>query len=477
MGVIRTRLLTRYFGANWMTDSFIMAWSIPSLIINLFTGTIYLGLVPKLVKRFSHQREGMEYFWNIVNGILISMAIICLLLFLVAQPILTALFNFQSVEQNIFTRTMLWILIPTILFQLCFSAFNSLFTIHDHFVFPGLLRLVPIFFSIVGLLFYRYVSLFGLAAGITGGNLIILSIAFFFFKRKGAIYRYHFTYSLSPIIKEFKQVIPLIITQVMIQVMFIVDRVMASYLSEGDVSILHYGMRLNEMVFQGFVLTLIVPLYPLLSQVTVEKNFQNLVRQVSRGMRKIFYVTVPLSVILILGSSDLITILYKSKHFIEREVGLTANILSTYAIGLVFMGVNAIFFRVFIALGKLRILMVIGITQALLKIILNVVFLDWLGLVGLPLSTVVATLFWTGAIIVFFFRWSHINISFVSLLRYCFLLVLGIILYYIVTFFNELVSYPNLWLHGIGIIVSVIIGFYGVVLLIDRKSFFDVLRQ
>jgi putative peptidoglycan lipid II flippase len=263
----------------------------------------------------------------------------------------------------------------------------------------------------------------------------------------------------------------------MIQIMVIVDRVMASYLSEGDVSILHYGMRLNEMVFQGFVLTLVIPLYPLLSQVTVNGDLISLVKQVGRGIRKIFYVTVPLSVILMLGSRDLIEILYKSKHFVENEVILTANILSTYAMGLVFMGVNAIFFRAFIALGKLQVLMTVGILQAILKIVLNVVFLSRFGLVGLPLSSVVVTLFWTGTIALLFLRWSRVNLSLVSVLRYCLLVLLGIVLYYIVWLLNTMVNYPNLWLHGVGIIVLVIIGFYGIVLLIDKKSFLDVLKQ
>lgn len=447
------------------------------MIINLFTGTIYLGLVPKLVKRFSRNKEGMEYFWNIVNGILISMIILCLILFLVAQPLLTMLFNFQSVEQSVFTKTMFWILIPTILFQLCFSAFNSLFTIHDYFVFPGLLRLVPIFFSTLGLLFYRYISLFGLVAGITGGNLIILVIAFLFFKLKGAIYQYHFTYSLRPIIKEFKQVIPLIVTQVMIQVIFIVDRVMASYLSEGDVSILHYGMRLNEMVFQGFVLTLVIPLYPLLSKVTVDGDFTRLVAQVGRGVRKIFYVTVPLSIILVLGSRDLIEVLYRSKNFIDREVALTASILSTYAIGLVFMGVNAIIFRVFIAGGRLKVLMVVTILQATLKIVLNILLLKKIGLIGLPLSTVIVTLFWTIVMVTLFYRWSHAILSKTSLLRYCFLIGLGIILYFMFGLLGERFIFSSNLMHGLSITLLVIIGFYGVVLLVDRESFFDVLKQ
>jgi putative peptidoglycan lipid II flippase len=470
-GIIRTRLITRYFGANYLTDAFVMAWSIPSAIINLLIGTIYLSLIPELTRHFKDSDQtDLSYFWRLNNGIFIFSVLIILTLVIPSGHILNSVYQFQSIEQYNLTKILFIILTPTILLQLLLWSFNSFFSIKDKFIFPSSLQIIPIVLSIIGLIFHKYFSIFGLAVGISLGNLISLCIAFIYFNIKNKGFKYVRSFSFVWFYKQTRHLLPLVIYQATIQIVLIMDRAMASFLNEGDVSLLHYGLRLNELVFQGFILTTVITIYPKISKFVVEGRALQLSNQLQITVQKVLFIAIPITIILIFVSKDVIDILFRSENFTGKEIHITSQILTVYSIGLLIMGYNAVFQRLFIAMKWLKSLMLLGLLQVGLKYFLNLYFLQMFGVIGFPISTLITISIGSIYIIIVVLIYRSellINSRWLKTIRS---IIIGVGVYLLLIKINSFFMEYSLLSHIIAISAITSSVFYTLVYIVDRNE-------
>lgn len=394
LGLYRTRLLAVFFGANLVTDAFVIAWSIPSTVVNLLMGSIYLILIPEIIRLIQQKGDMAEsFFWKVQSYIFLFSLCLGGILFFLGEPILKGLYSFETDDQLTLSTHLLWILSPIILCQLMLSSFSSLFATRQVFIFPFSLQLIPLLMGIGGLFLHKTWSIYGLVMGMTAGNIFSFIISASY-----ARWRFHsFRFRLSTEISRFrgyaKKWIPLVFIQIGIQFMFIIDRIMASSLGEGQVSVLHYGIRINEMVFQGLILTFVITVYPLLSNHIVKQNKDALIHDLRAVLLKVVILSVPLTVFLQLAGVEIISFLLGNKNFDSSLVLETGAVLETIALGLIMMGINAVLFRYLIVVEWYKYLLVFGLIQVLLKVALNVHWMEQ-GVQGFAAATVAVQFVW-----------------------------------------------------------------------------------
>ncbi len=394
LGILRTRLLVQFFGANFITDAFVMAWTIPSTLINLLIGTIYLTIIPELTHSFKKDRmAGMSLFWSIFNSVMFLSVILWLVLILFGPNILQNIYVFKSAEQFLLTKNFLYWLAPLIVFQLLLSSLSGVYATGQIFIFQSVIQLIPLCLGIVGLFFYKKISLYGLLIGILVGNVISFSSSMLFLRNKYSPLYFHFKIYWHWITEKRNTFVLMFGIQLVIQSLFVVDKIMASFLNEGQLSILHYSMRLNEMIFQGFILTLVVTTYPLISKYLIDKDQTMFNKTLIIVLKKILYIAIPIVTIILLDINDGIIFIFKSKNFMLQETLLMSNVLSIYSLGLLFAGFNAVFFRVFIANRMFFPLLLLGLGHLIIKIFFNYLWIDS-GILGFSMSSVLSLFIW-----------------------------------------------------------------------------------
>ncbi|MDD5765170.1 MAG: lipid II flippase MurJ [Candidatus Marinimicrobia bacterium] len=433
LSLFRTKLLTYYFGATEITDSFVIAWSIPVFFINLISGTLYLGLIPDFTKQFKKDVQGgYKVFWSTNNITIVVSIFLIIVLFIFSGILLKYFFNFSSSYQFLLARNQFIILLPTIIFMLLMTNFNSYFSINDRFFFPYLLQSFPLLFSIFGLFLNNYLHIYGLSIGITIGNFFGLFIMYFIFIRNNQISHYQRIIDFTHIKTQLYTIIGLIFSQAALQVVSIIDGIMASYLEKGTLSIFFYSMRFNEMLFQGCLLTFIITIYPILSKIIDEGKqltevYQNIIRKI------LILSSIIMTCLLVIGR-DVIKLLFISRKFQDAEINSTWIMLSILSIGLFIMGWSAINQRMLILFENYHFLAILGIIQIFLKIAFNNYFIHRYQLYGIGISTLIVNVIWLVVSYIYIWNKHQLNLSQkewlklvkVSIIAFCIIILTGL---------------------------------------------------
>lgn len=393
LGLYRTKLLTSYFGANEITDSFIIAWSIPIFVINFITGTLYLGLIPDLNYQFKNSYDnGIKLFWSINNATALIALIFIIPLLIIPKYILRLFFNFSSGEQVSLVQTQLYILLPTIFIMLINSNFNSYFSIKDKYIMPYLLQNIPLVLSIIGLFFHNKLGILGLSFGISLGNLIAIAILVMMFSIENSGIKYYPRLSLNTIKYFITPLVPLVIYQVCLQLITIIDNITATHLISGNLSILFYAVRLTEIIFQGAILTFIITIYPIISNKLTDNH--TLINIISTVIKKIIVISIVIFTLILLIGNDVIRILFGSRKFSADEVFKTWLTFMIFSSGLLVLGWSALNQRLLILYRNYKFLAISGIIQVILKYWLNIKLTCLLGIYGIAVSTLIINISW-----------------------------------------------------------------------------------
>jgi len=98
-------------------------------------------------------------------------------------------------------------------------------------------------------------------------------------------------------------------------------------------------------------------------------------------------ILLPASLSCLVMSRPLVEVIFQRGQFDTTATHLTANALSGYGAGLVFIGMGYVFPRILLALGKSYMIALLGATNVLLKIAYNWLLIPYLGHAGIAFGT------------------------------------------------------------------------------------------
>ena len=177
----------------------------------------------------------------------------------------------------------------------------------------------------------------------------------------------------------------------------VVDQLMATLAGEGAVAIINFGNRLTLGLISVSVIIWTV-LYPYFIKFVSMNDYKSLRK--SLGIFSFLIVTflVPLCGGLALFSEEIISILYERGAFVKKDTIIVANIQMFYFLHIPLYVLCMICVRVANALENTQIILIGNIILLTLNIILNLLFIDQYGVIGIPLATLVSygllTLYW-----------------------------------------------------------------------------------
>ena len=464
LGFSRDLLITSEYGLSSQTDSYFIAVIVCTVFFNLTNS----GLISSLMivsGSIDNQNEKNIYFSNfLIIFFLISLLIASFLYFFAPNLVDLFAYGFSDDKANLSIR-----LVKLGSFIVVFNFITSILSAYHQdkkkFITPtseGILLNTPL---IIYLLFFN--SIYGIeglmVATIIGYvlqsivNIISASSFHLRFLPTWKIVNYNSVFT-------FKLLLPIFLGSIAGFINTLVDKTMASDLSDGIISAFSLSLKFRQLFIGLFILSIITPLYSLLTK-KINKN--EIINLSIKGLNLILFSSIPITIFLIFFSHELITIVFQRGSFTETDTQIVSNSLIFYSIGIIGVGTVGLFTKIFFSLRKPKIPLFVGIFTVILNILLNITLIKQLGYIGLPLATSLTSLL-SGILLFYLLR--NINIinfsDFSNSLTKCLVSSLismasvFIILYLVRIFINPDAYFSVLILSPLFFIIYFIISFF-----------------
>lgn len=388
-------VVARQFGRGDAVDAFLIAFMLPAFAINVVAGSLNSSMVPAVVRVTT--RDGGEH------GIrLFSSALTCTLLLLVAvSALLAALFpyiipllaaNFAP-EKQAMTQTLFYILLPTITISGVAAIWSGMLNAGRRFAAAAATPLAIHAAAIACLLaFADRWGIMALAVGTVAGMLgqcLLLAIAL---RREGlpVLPRWHgMTEPMRHLIGQFA---PMVVGALLMSSTALVDQTMAAMLAPGSVAALGYGGKVVSAMTALGATALGTAILPHFSEMIARKDQAGLLHSIATYNRAILILSVLATAVLALFSESIVRTLFERGAFGADDTRLVAYVQALYLLQIPFYFMGTIYVRVISALGRNAILMWGALISVPLNAVMNLVFMEHLGVAGIALSTSVVYL-------------------------------------------------------------------------------------
>lgn len=154
------------------------------------------------------------------------------------------------------------------------------------------------------------------------------------------------------------------------------------FIGDGVITILNRSNRLNRLIMGLFIANIVAVICPTLSKLSNENNKEKLAEAVIQSVNTVLLLIIAISIEAIVLAEPVVKIVFKRGAFNSRATHMTAIALARYSIGMIGFGLRDILRKVFYSLKYTRTPMVNTALVMGLNIVLNFIFIEFLGYLG-----------------------------------------------------------------------------------------------
>ena len=398
LGLAREILFNALFGTKTL-GYFLIAFRVPNLLRDLFAeGALSTAFITVFSKKIA--TEGDVSAWRLANRIgtllLAVMGAITLLGMIFAPQLIGALAGGFTGEDAKLTAQLTSVMFPFILMVSLAAQVMGMLNAKHVFGWPAMASSFFNIGSIAGGLglswwmdhgFGRH-ALFGLAWGTLIGGFLQLVIQFPPLRRIGYHPMLDFHWRDSGVMEVLRTMAPAVVAASAVLVNVMVNTSFATHCEAGAVSWLNNAFRLMQLPLGMFGVAIGTVALPLLSRSAALGNRDEFRDALSRGIRLVFFLTIPASVGLWMLSEQILSVIYQHNKVTWHDVEQSAAALRYYSIGLAAYAGMKVLAPAFYALGRSKTPMMISFIAIGVNYGLNLYFTgQGYGHRGLALST------------------------------------------------------------------------------------------
>jgi putative peptidoglycan lipid II flippase len=383
-------VVAAYFGTGDALDAFLIAFILPQFAVNIIAGSFGSALIPTLVH--VRQRDGREAYWRLfLQALLGGLALLIAVALVLAGGfpwIAGRLASGFGPDKLALTRSLFYVLLPTVvltgLAQICASFLNARRRFALAALAPGLTPLCMAAALAVG---YQRLGVFALAWGaVVGAGLEFLLLGGLIWRRKPGLLAGVLT--VSPDLRAAAgQYAPMAAGAFLMSGTLVVDQSMAAMLRSGDVAALNYGNRVTAFIMTLGATALGTAVLPYYSQMVAAADLEGLRRTLNRYLQLVLAATVPLTLLIFAFSQPLAAMLFQRGAFTADDAALVGRVQAAYVLQMPFYLANILMVRLISALKRNQVLFRMAVISFVFNIGFNVLFMRFLGVVGIAVST------------------------------------------------------------------------------------------
>ena len=386
-------IIANFLGTTAEADAYSMISGIHSVIYPMLGIGIWSIFLPQYQKiKTTNQNNAKPYVDKVITVFLIATIIVTLLVFVFAEQIITlAAPGFEQSTKNT-ASILLRIYSPYFIFSTISSLYAAMLQSHGNF-FGSQIRELSSYLPtlIIGPILFSKMGVSGFAIALLIGGILRLIIQLPFVNW-GYRYRPNFNFKDKHIKSLFQKTPSAILTSSADQILTLVDKIMASTLTVGSVSSLNYGAKLTNAINGILTNSVGTVLFPEMPKMIAQKKYNDLSVLTQKVLIAIAIIVIPVTIIMLLFSEEIVRLVYARGSFDESSVTITSTVFCGYLIGFYFIGIKQILDKLFYSLGKNNTLMIFNIINVIINIVLNVILIQMMGLSGLAYATSISSI-------------------------------------------------------------------------------------
>ena len=395
LGLLRDRLFASTFGAGDILDSYYAAFRLPDLIFNvLVLGALSAAFIPVFLEYWQKDKESgftPKEAWRIANSVLniicLILVILGLIFFIFAPQITSWITPGFSPEKQAMTVKLTRIMLLSIFVFGISNIFGSILNSFRKFL---AFAFAPVMYNIgiiLGVtLFYKWWGLSGLAWGVVLGAFLHLIIQLPSVLKTGYHYQWLFDFPHPGVRKMFRLILPRTFGLAVGQINQLVITIVASFLTAGSLAVFNLANNLQSFPINVFGVSLAIAAFPLMSEAFASRATEKFVVQFSVTLRRVLFLIIPASVIIILLRAQIVRVVLGAGAFDWQGTYLTAQALGYFSLSLFAQSLIPMLARSFYAHQDTKTPVRMSIVSLLINIIGSVILGHYMGILGLALS-------------------------------------------------------------------------------------------
>lgn len=391
VSMFKEMIVASSFGTGDAMDAYLVAFTIPAYIINVAAGSLNVALIPTYIE--TRARQGAESGRDLLASALVLNLFLLLILagaisFLAPSifPLITKDFGPQK---SALSLQLFAVLVPCVLISGISVTLQSVLNAEEHFFGVGLSSaLIPVGIVLAVVLGGSTLGAYALAIGTLGGYALeLLSVLYLIRKNRIAIsFRWK---GFHPQLKSvLHQYLPAVSGSSLMCSAILIDQSMSASLGSGNIAALSYGNKLVAVLLGAVTVALGTAVLPYFSTMAAARDWKALRETLNHYVLLILACTVPCTLVFIYCSEILVRLLFQRGAFSAEDTVLVGQVQAVLAAQIPFHTLGILFVRLLSSLKLNSLMFVSNIISVVLNISLNYVFMQYWGLIGIALSTV-----------------------------------------------------------------------------------------
>ncbi|MDR3599585.1 MAG: murein biosynthesis integral membrane protein MurJ [Desulfosporosinus sp.] len=390
LGFLREALISGFFGKSYVTDAYLAGFAVPDLFYNLLVvGALSSAFIPVLSGYLAEKkRKEAWYIASAVMNLVVLVLSVITILALIFAPEIIALYipDAPIKTQELATAIMRILLFQPILLSL--SGF-SMGILNSLKIFgpPAVGSVIYVLCVVVfGTILRPFMGIKGFAVGVVIGAMGNFLIQIPALRKVG--FRYTFTLNFRhPGVRRIAILaFPIILSFGLGQIPVVVYQNLASALPPGSLSSFMYAYRLQQLPIGIFAYSVGLAIFPTLTEAISLNRWQLFRDSFSLALRSIMFVTIPISVGMMVLAKPLIGVVFQHGVFTYQDTLATVPSLVFFAFGIVEQSASVILPRTFYALQDTWTPVLLSGITLLVNIVLMNVLVKPLAQGGLALA-------------------------------------------------------------------------------------------
>lgn len=424
IGFGRELLLSYFYGASNVTDAYLIAITIPSVILGFVIQSVASIYIPQYsgIENVEGREVADKYTSNLINIITLLLTLIVIVSVVFTEPLIKIFasgFEGKTFDLTVrFTR----ISIFSVYFIFLTRLFSAYLQIKNSFIITSLIGIPHAILLIISLILSVKIHIIMLPIGIVAAATFQLIFLTPLLLKKGYKHKILFDFRDENIRKMTIMSVPVMMGLSVNQINVLVDRTIASRITEGGISSLMYARYLNDFMVAIFVLSLTTVIFPNISKLAAANNMIAIKKSLKESITTINIIIIPATVGFMVLASPIVSLIYKRGAFDATALTLTSSALFFYSIGMLGASFRTVLSKFFFSLGDTKTPNLTAIVAMVINIILNIILSKYLGIGGLALATSIAAIVSTGLMFISLrkkigsFGMRKISISFLKIL-------------------------------------------------------------
>ena len=395
LGFVRDAVVAQVFGADPVTDAFLVAFRIPNILRRLLAeGALSTAVIPVFTDyAMTRSRDELLRMLRAVLGAALIVLGLTSALGVVGAPwILTVIAPGFAADPGQFglavtlTRFMFPYLLLVGLAAFAMGVLNSQGRFFAAALGPAMLN-VGMIAAVLALAHQIEPPVLSLALGVLLGGIGQLLVQVPDLRRLGLLATPSGELRHPALGRIARLLLPAVFGLAAVQVMVFVNTLLASLLPVGSISFLYYADRVMEFPLGIFGIALASASLPAMARQAAAGDTRGVAGTLNFALRLAVYVSVPATVGLVLLSTPITRVLFQRGRFGPEDTAATAIALIWYAVGLVGFAGARIAAQAFYAVARPGVAVRLGALAIAVNLLAAVILMHPMGHGGLALAS------------------------------------------------------------------------------------------